>query len=214
MVDRSNIGDADEENQEEENIPETYSVIEQKNYIQYNNKQWTLPSYEDICPPSYEESLFYPQIKISFLPDTDFDLNDFYDKEDEIITEKKRIEIERKTKEKQAGEQLKRYNKQMKYLDDLSKSLFKYNKILSEHRETILDTVNKMEDFEKKDEIIQDVYFKVANTTLDKLIDWRDQPIPFEDIEAETLKRNIFVNYSNTCDILAKWMMVKSKSPG
>jgi hypothetical protein len=58
------------------------------------------------------------------------------------------------------------------------------------------------------------VYFKVANTTLDKLIDWRDQPIPFEDIEAETLKRNIFVNYSNTCDILAKWMMVKSKSPG
>jgi hypothetical protein len=211
MDDSSNLEDVNEYIQDEEVIPETCSVIEQKNHIQYNNKQWTLPSYEDICPPSYEESLFYPQIKISFLPDTDYDLNDFYDKEDEVNTEKKRREIEKKTKEKQAGEQLKRYIKQMQYLDDLSKGLFKYNKVLSEHRETIIDTVNNMEDSLKKDDIIKDVHFKVSTTTLDKVLDWRDQPIAFEEVEAETLKRKIAINYSNTCDILAKWIMVKTK---
>ena len=192
-------------------IPETYSVIEERNHLRLSDKNMPLPLYDDVCPPNYRESVYYPQIKIKILPDTDYDLTDYTIKEEEIKAEKKKREIDALNKEKETEGQIKRFNTQKKFFDDLSKGLFKYNKMLSDYKKTVKDALENETDPIKRDMILDDIYFKSGTSTIDRLEDWKAQTLIYLEPQAENLKKKLCLNYTLMSELISKWIQTKMK---
>src|SRR5438132_144328 len=63
------------------------------------------PDYRKVCPPTYEESFYYPQVKIKILPDDDYNMDEYKIVEEE---KKKKIEEDKLKKDMLKEENLKK----------------------------------------------------------------------------------------------------------